>query len=313
MDERWEQGTGASGAPVQTSSKSGKQIAGITPSKADKNARKDMIFKGQRVPGIVLPSGIVVNADTGEAMPGATFAPTREETGGVDAWTKGASTKLDKDVMTQLQMRDSINVLSSKYKEFKASGYSKNKLTSWASGIGNMAEGLGVPLPEGWSAANASYDDLMVASGRVFDAYRKKVTGSQAAVAELDRYLTKRVPDEGDAQTRFEAKLQAIIEFDEIATIRLSRLKKEGWTYAGTMGEGDTQEAVVSKGGQTVPISQAMSLDQIPMYNDRRNQIMTELSGGRSRGKIPAKERKQMAAKTLRRLKAEGYNVDVRQ
>ena len=253
--------------------------------------------QGQEIPGKWVNQYSVVN---------------KTEAGGPGAFTKGASTQLDKDLITQGQMRDSINILSKKYKDFKASGYNKNKLTSWASSIGNVAENIGITLPDNWSEANATYDDMMVASGRVMDAYRKKVTGAQASVQELDRFLLKRVPNEGDAETRFEAKLQAVIEFDEIASIRLSKLKQSGWVYAGTIGVGDDQTALVRNGDRVVPVSQAMSLDMIPMFEDRRNEIMSEMAKGKQRADISPAERKKMAARTTQRLRQEGYNLDAR-
>lgn len=313
--EKWEQTTSPAGAPAQVSTKTGKQIAAVTPdvSKELKNARKDMLYQGMIVPGIVFPNGVVVNADTGELMPGATYAPSTQETfARSDSFTKGAQTQLDKDAMTQLANRDAINNLVTTYNDFTTAGYEKNKITDLGSGVGNFIESWGGKLPEGWAEQNKSYDDLNVAMGRGMDAYRKIVTGGQASFQEIDKFVKNRVPNEGDAKTRFESKLKAVIEIDEISSIRLAKLKKDGWVYAGSVGKGDNKTAMVSKDGQKVPIEKAMSLDMIPRYEDRRNQIMTSLAKGRSRSEIPQEERRQMAQETMKMLNAEGYNTDAR-
>ena len=222
--------------------------------------------------------------------------------------TRSGKTKVDKTSIDALGLRDSITSLSSMMDQNQDVYTLSDAINSW---VGNITQYAGVDISDKWKDEINTRTTLEGKTKSVETLVRVATTGSAASAKELTEHIKPRVRQNMDSYTRARARLDALIEFEELTTVRMNQLRAQGYSFSKS-GQGNNIQLMATKDGVSVPIQKASPLSAVPTYDERKNEVLLQKLQGADPDSIPRNKLKQMMIESLNELKQEGYNVGVR-
>lgn len=214
----------------------------LVPGKA-KGTRRNVQIPGEPIrPGIETPEGFIEDPATGERIPEAIIAPSRQATGGTEDFGLGAAGEniVDKKL---------INIGEGLARLERMEGQFDPKFLQIAPRLSSLIsqgkEKLGVKLSPEDEKELTAFSKFKTAASDNLNKHIKEATGAQMSESEVGR-LKQAVPVpgtglfDGDSPTVYKAKLSETIATLKAAQRRMLFLKKNGF-------EGRPSEAIADK------------------------------------------------------------------
>lgn len=178
-----------------------------------------------------------------------------------------------------------------------------------SAGIGNAMELIGIDAPDFLKKEVQGMADLKTYSLNILNPIRKEVTGAAASYKELDKYIAPLVSVATDGKTRAIKRMQALVMFSELTTVRLNRLLKNG--YQVSSKQGDKTMVIKGPDGKSMAVDKAFPLSSIPSHKARKGELLKQFAKGKSPDQFSDQDKQAMFKAAMEQMTKEGYNTDV--
>lgn len=209
----------------------GEQFGIIKPRATAKGRRVNaqILGDGGIIPAIETPEGFLVDPQTGQRMPGAILAPSRQETGGPGTLTTKTKGDIEKKL---LDAQEGIARLEEMQTTFdpKFLQFPKKLNAAFLS----VKEKIGLDLTKEQKSSASAFAKFKRRASSNLNRYIKEITGAQMSEVEVKR-LRRAVPDpgtgliDGDAPTVYKTKMDDIIETLKASQKRFIFLRDNGF------------------------------------------------------------------------------------
>lgn len=195
-----------------------------------KGKARTVMHGGVRKAAVENQQGQLVDPVSGEFLEGATIAPTRAETGGVEAFTKKTQSAIQDDLIKIKNAKGRLEIIKRGFKpEFTEAGTKiSNKFTA-------LVEGLGIPTSKASKRKLAEFTDFARNSSENLNQHIRDRTGAVMNAAEVPRLMSE-MPNlgtgvmDGDSATQYVTKTNSVIASLDAAEDRLLFVLANGLT-----------------------------------------------------------------------------------
>ena len=220
--------------------------------------------------------------------------------------SKGATTDLQKQLTKNLLSKDKIttgvNFIMKNQQLFDLG-------SKMSAGVGNAMEFIGLDAPEFLKKEVSGMADLKTYTLNIANGIRKESTGAASSFKELDKFIYPLVSVATDGKTRAIKRMQALVQFNELTTVRLNNLLADG--YKVVSRQGDKTMRVQAPDGKMIAVDKSFPLSSIPSYKKRKGDLLKAMAQGKKPSEFSEQQRSDMFNEVQNELSREGYNTDV--
>jgi len=229
-----------------------------------------------------------------------------QATGSYDSFSRGATVDVEKQLTKNLLARDKIttgiNFVMQNQDLFDVG-------SRLSAGVGNALEFVGVDAPAFLRDEVGKMADLKTYSLNIANGIRKETTGAASSYKELDKFIYPLVSVATDGKTRAIKRMQSLVMFNELTTVRLNKLLRDG--YKVTSKQGDKTMTLRGPSGRSVAVQKAFPLSSIPTFNLRKGQLLDQQAKGKKPSDFSEQDKNAMYQSVMNKMAREGYNTDV--
>jgi len=229
-----------------------------------------------------------------------------QATGSYDSFSRGATVDVEKQLTKNLLARDKIttgiNFVMQNQDLFDVG-------SRLSAGVGNALEFVGVDAPAFLRDEVGKMADLKTYSLNIANGIRKETTGAASSYKELDKFIYPLVSVATDGKTRAIKRMQSLVMFNELTTVRLNKLLRDG--YKVTSKQGDKTMTLRGPSGKSVAVQKAFPLSSIPVFNIRKGQLLDQAAKGKKPSDFSEQDKKAMYQSVMNEMAREGYNTNV--
>jgi len=229
-----------------------------------------------------------------------------QATGSYDSFSRGATVDVEKQLTKNLLARDrittGINFVMQNQDLFDVG-------SRLSAGVGNALEFVGVDAPAFLRDEVGKMADLKTYSLNIANGIRKETTGAASSYKELDKFIYPLVSVATDGKTRAIKRMQSLVMFNELTTVRLNKLLRDG--YKVTSKQGDKTMTLRGPSGRSVAVQKAFPLSSIPTFNLRKGQLLDQQAKGKKPSDFSEQDKNAMYQSVMNKMAREGYNTDV--
>lgn len=222
------------------------------------------------------------------------------------ASTKGTVTDLQKQLTKNLLSKDKIttgvNFIMDNQQLFDLG-------SKMSAGVGNAMQFIGIDAPDFLKKEVSDMADLKTYTLNIANGIRKESTGAASSFKELDKFIYPLVSVATDGKTRAIKRMQSLVQFNELTTVRLKNLLADG--YQVVSRQGDKTMRVESPDGKVIAVDKAFPLSSIPSYKKRKGDLLKIMAQGKKPSEFSEQQRSDMFNEVQNELSREGYNTDV--
>ncbi len=265
--------------------------------------RRNALYRGEIVPAIENEQGQFVSPSTGERMPGATIAPSRQTTGEPGAYaikpTKKVTGKIQERVLNTEDFLDDMANLSGVLDQTAPIAQTWGGDLTDAT-LKGLSRTFGIEFEGDVEKFRENKQNVRNFTRKISDSYRKMITGSQANKYELKR-IEGQMPNEKDDWNTLRTKIKTLSDIAETSNVRSKMAMSQGFSYVGRRDDGSL---IYAKDGKNFKVDDIPTLGDVLSHEDMREKIALRIKG--LQPNLPENEVVKQALEEMGML---GYNM----